>query len=231
MIDWREYWDEFPKGFTDGDFCRQVGRTANGGMPTPAPEIESVIDEIVSLLALGPQDRLLDLCCGNGLLTARFAEHCQEVVGVDFSEPMIRLAREHHCSSNIEYVEGSVLELDRCLDRTFDKICMVESLAYFSPDDLSQILHGAPVGDAARATLLFSGVLDDEAKWSFFNTPERRATYEQQQQQGNEIMGRWWTRSELDRVAALHGYKAEISAQNANLNTAHYRFNVVMKRR
>jgi len=230
MIDWREYWDEFPKGFTDGDFCRQVGRTANGGMPTPTREIETVIDEVVSLLDLGPQDHLLDLCCGNGLLTARFAEHCEEVVGVDFSEPMLRIAREHHAGSNIRYVEGSVLDLDRCLDRRFDKICMVESLAYFGPDDLSRILHGVSAGNALHTTLLFSGVLNDEAKWSFFNTPERRAVYEEQQKQGKEIMGRWWTRSEIDEIAARHGYKAEFSAQDARLNTAHYRFNLLMKR-
>jgi cyclopropane fatty-acyl-phospholipid synthase-like methyltransferase len=230
MIDWRQYWDEFPKGFTDSDFCRQVGRTANGGMPTPPGELEAVIDEVVSLLELGPQDHLLDLCCGNGLLTARLAEHCEDVVGVDFSEPMIRIARAHHSRSNIRYVEGSVLNLNRCLDRTFDKICMVESLAYFGPDDLSRILHGVSDGDAPRTTLLFSGVLNDEAKWSFFNTPERRAIYEQQQRQGKEIMGRWWTRSEIEEIAARNGYKAEFSAQDARLNTAHYRFNLLMKR-
>ena len=230
MIDWREYWDEFPKRFTDDDFCRQVGRTANQGIPTPVLELEAVIDEVVSLLNLGPRDRLLDLCCGNGLLTARFAEHCHEIVGVDFSAPMIRTAREHHQGNNIQYAEGSVLDLNQCLDGVFDKICMVESLAYFSPDDLARILDGVSARGAPGMTVLFSGVLDDEAKWSFFDTPERQAKYEQQKKEGTEIMGRWWTRSEISDIAARHAYSTEFSSQDERLNTAHYRFNVVMKR-
>jgi cyclopropane fatty-acyl-phospholipid synthase-like methyltransferase len=230
MIDWREYWDEFPRRFNDSDFRRQVGRTANRGVPTPALEIEAVIEEIVSSLALGPRDRLLDLCCGNGLLTVRLAERCTEAVGVDFSEPMIRLAREHHTGGNVRYVDGSVLDLGRCVDGKFDKICMVESLAYFGPDDLAQILDGLSTRGASRMTILFSGVLDDEAKWDFFDTPARRTEYEQQQKEGTEIMGRWWTRSEIGRIATKHGYETEFSSQDERLNTAHYRFNVLLRR-
>ena len=139
MIDWRQYWEEFPQKFAEGEFCRQVGRTANGGIPTPAPELNVVIDEIVALLDLGPGDRLLDLCCGNGLLTARLAHFCTNVVGVDFSNPMVQIARQHHSAANTKYLEGSVLELDRILDAAaFDKVCMVESLAYFDPGQLAR---------------------------------------------------------------------------------------------
>ena len=229
MIDWREYWTQFPREFADDDFRRQVGRTANGGLPTPPLELDRVVDEVISCLSLSPDDRLLDLCCGNGLLTARFAERCRDVVGVDFSEPMIRVARTHHARANIEYFEGSVLELRQLIDGAFDKVCMIESLAYFSPNDLGLILRGISPSRPPRAKVLFSGVLDEEAKWSFFNTPERRAIYEQQRKKGKEVMGRWWTRAELERIAEQHGYKAEFLPQDERLNTAHYRFNVVMK--
>lgn len=230
MIDWREYWDDFPRRFNDDEFRRQVGRTANRGVPTPEPELETVVAEIVSSLELAPQDRLLDLCCGNGLLTIRFAEHCREAVGVDFSEPMVRLAREHHASGSVRYVEGSVLDLKECVDGEFDKICMVESLAYFGPEDLTRILEGLSTRSASRSAVLFSGVLDDEAKWNFFDTPERRSVYEQQQREGTEIMGRWWTRAEIDEIATRQGYEAEFASQDERLNTAHYRFNAVLRR-
>jgi len=230
MIDWREYWDEFPRRFAEADFCRQVGRTANRGIPTSPLELDAVLDEVVSSLELSSQDRLLDLCCGNGLLTARFAAHCEMVVGLDFSHPMIRIAREHHAGRNVQYVEGSVLDLTACLDGPFDKICMVESLAYFGPDDLVRILTAIASLGAPNARILFSGVLDDEAKWRFFDTPERRAAYRQQQAEGKEIMGRWWTRSELAQIATDHGFEAAFSLQDERLNTAHYRFNAIMRR-
>ncbi len=231
MIDWRDYWEEFPRKFAEGDFCRQVGRTANGGIPTPARELNVVLDELVELLDLAPGDRLLDLCCGNGLLTVRLARACKSVVGVDFSKPMIQIARQHHSAPNAEYIEGSVLDLDQILEAAaFDKICMVESLAYFDPRELTRILHGLSSVAAARATILFSGVLDDEAKWSFFDTAERRAAYERQRSEGREVMGRWWTRSEITRAAAENGFRAKILPQSPSLNTAHYRYNVLMDR-
>lgn len=229
MIDWRDYWTQFPQEFDDVDFRRQVGRTANGGVPTPGMELDAVVDEVISCLSLGPNDRLLDLCCGNGLLTARFAERCRQVVGVDFSEPMIRVARTHHARANTDYVEGSVLELAGLIDGAFDKVCMIESLAYFSPDDLDLILRGLSPSGPPHAQILFSGVLDEEAKWSFFNTPERRAVYERQRKEGREVMGRWWTRAEIRKIAARYHYETEFLPQDERLNTAHYRFNVIMK--
>ncbi|MEM9490440.1 MAG: hypothetical protein AAGC55_14935, partial [Myxococcota bacterium] len=82
MIDWRQYWEDFPSNFDDTEFCRQVGRTANGGVPTPEPELARVIDQVARGLKLGADDRLLDLCCGNGLLTQRLAKRCARVVGI-----------------------------------------------------------------------------------------------------------------------------------------------------
>lgn len=52
-------------------------------------------DEVIARLALKPDDRVLDVGCGDGKLTARIAEHVPDgfVVGIDSSESMIALAR------------------------------------------------------------------------------------------------------------------------------------------
>lgn len=50
-------------------------------------------DAIVPYLA--PDHRVLDFACGTGALSFRLAGHVREVVGLDTSERMIALAREH----------------------------------------------------------------------------------------------------------------------------------------
>lgn len=232
MIDWREYWEEFPRRFGEDEFCRQVGRTAHGGKPTPEPELGVVVSQVADRLALEPGDRLLDLCCGNGLLTARLGELCAAVVGVDFSAPMIDVAREHHASDTVRYVEGSVLDITPEVvgAADFDKVTMFESLQYFRPEQLTDMLRGTLSVCAARARIVFSGVLDADRLWNFFDTPERRANYEQQQREGKEIMGHWWDRRDIERAAAELGIRCHVSDQDPTLNTAHYRFDVRLER-
>jgi len=39
------------------------------------------------------QDRVLDVCCGNGIATVELSGHCQTITGIDLSEKMIEAAR------------------------------------------------------------------------------------------------------------------------------------------
>jgi demethylmenaquinone methyltransferase/2-methoxy-6-polyprenyl-1,4-benzoquinol methylase len=55
-------------------------------------------------------DRVLDACCGTGdLAVAAHRAGAGEVVGLDFSEPMLERARRKEAS--VEWVQGDVLEL------------------------------------------------------------------------------------------------------------------------
>ncbi len=225
-MDWHDFWDTFAKDAGALNFCEQVGRTANGGVPTPDAELDDVVQQVCDGLQLDRADVLLDLCCGNGLLTRRLAERCASVAGVDFSPAMLAVAREHHRADNIRYVQGSVVELPglRLGGVPFTKIVMFESLAYFDPDQLAAMLAGIAAVSSPGAIAYFSGVLDHERIWSFFNSPERRASYEQQKREGREVMGRWWRRTQIEAAADAVGFSSEFLAQDPTLNTAHYRF-------
>lgn len=226
-MDWRAYWEAFPGKFGEHEFCRQVGRTARGGVPTGPDELARLMTQLVDGLALGPDDVLLDLCCGNGLLTRALAARCAVAAGVDFSSAMIELARRHHAGPGVTYLQGSVLDLQPALfgdTPAFDKVVMVESLQYFTPEALPALLDGIRRVSAPQVTVLFSGVLDRDRIWSFFDTPERRASYEQQRREGREVMGRWWSSDEVVAVARAHGFTCELLPQDPALNTAHYRF-------
>ena len=64
-------------------------------------------------------DRVLDACCGTGDLAIAARAHGADVVGLDFSEPMLERARSK--SREIEWVRGDVLALPFD-DASFDAV-------------------------------------------------------------------------------------------------------------
>jgi len=56
-----------------------------------------------------PGDRTLDACCGTGDLAIEARAHGADVVGLDFSERMLELARKK--APEIEFVQGDMLAL------------------------------------------------------------------------------------------------------------------------
>ncbi|HEY7122838.1 MAG TPA: class I SAM-dependent methyltransferase [Ktedonobacterales bacterium] len=68
--------------------------------------------------------RVLDLACGNGYLSRRFARQGAEVVGVDASAPIIERARAREAREplGITYPRGNAARLEILEDASFDLI-------------------------------------------------------------------------------------------------------------
>jgi demethylmenaquinone methyltransferase/2-methoxy-6-polyprenyl-1,4-benzoquinol methylase len=71
------------------------------------------------LARVGPGDRALDVATGTGDLAIELARRGAEVTGLDFSEPMLELARDK--APGIEWVRGNALELPYA-DGEFDAV-------------------------------------------------------------------------------------------------------------
>lgn len=71
--------------------------------------------------------RILDLGCGEGLLTRALAAGDAEVVGLDRDEPAIELARRHTDQPNVRYVVGDMLD-PPFEGETFDAVLSVMAL-------------------------------------------------------------------------------------------------------
>jgi demethylmenaquinone methyltransferase/2-methoxy-6-polyprenyl-1,4-benzoquinol methylase len=76
----------------------------------------------VDTTGLGPGGRALDLACGTGRLTRDLAKKVGPggyVLGVDFSEEMLRVAKRQP-ASNVEYRVGDATNLIGVEDNSFD---------------------------------------------------------------------------------------------------------------
>jgi demethylmenaquinone methyltransferase/2-methoxy-6-polyprenyl-1,4-benzoquinol methylase len=73
----------------------------------------------VDLAQAGPGTRALDVATGTGDLAIELSSRGAEVVGLDFSEPMLELARAK--APAIQFVQGNALELAYA-DASFDAV-------------------------------------------------------------------------------------------------------------
>lgn len=87
-------------------------------------------DAVVNVLLDRLPERVLDVGCGTGQLTARIADELrpQEVVGCDASAGMLARARER--SAAVTWVEGSAEELPFA-DDSFDAVVTTEAFHWF----------------------------------------------------------------------------------------------------
>lgn len=67
---------------------------------------------LVSLAGLQPDDPALDVCCGTGDIAIRLARQGADVVGLDFSEPMLAIARRRGGGqSSMRFLQGDAMHL------------------------------------------------------------------------------------------------------------------------
>jgi len=226
--DWRGYWKERPGNCEETDFLRQVDRTI-GGKPIDELQMDLTVRAVLSGLELTGDDFLLDVCCGNGLLTKRFSEICRKVVGVDYSEALIRVAQKFHGASNIQYAVSAAGEmtLAKIGGLLANKASICAGLQYFTFEDARTFLAALRKLVDRKARIFFSDIPDFARISAFYDTEARRADYERRKRKGTEAIGTWWERDALIEMLEGFGYKVKCIEQDPRRFTAHYRFDLV----
>ena len=138
-MDWKTYWNESAL-VKDADACRQVGRTFHRNSYSPA-QVSAIVDRALEFLQPDREKTLLDLACGNGMLTSRLADHFRRVTAVDFSVPLIESAGRHFHRDNIDYIVGDALDLEGLSD-SYDSILIHFAFQYFSAGQAERLFAG-----------------------------------------------------------------------------------------
>ena len=94
--------------------------------------------DLVGWLDPQPGERVLDLGCGTGALTAAIAACGAEVEGVDQDEAMLDLARREHPGISFRQADGQSFTVDRPLDAIFSNAAL-----HWMPDQDAVIARAA----------------------------------------------------------------------------------------
>jgi len=212
----------------DKDLLYQVGTTV-GGKPVSELQHQAIIKDISNGLILCKEDVVLDLCCGNGVITYDIAQHVNKVIGVDGSDSYIDNAIRLKASKNIRYHCDDIKNFRNYVNgEKINKVLFYASIAYFSKGELIELLK--QLKEAGIEQMYIGSILDRERKFRYFNTFRRKVHYLLNYLiLRNDLgVGNWWSRREIIKIAAGQGFKIEIKEQNPILHTAHYRFDVLL---
>jgi len=112
---------------------------------------------------------VLDAGCGNGYWSRRLAQRAKKVVGIDFTEELIRIAESKLPSHNLEFRQGNLKEL-KFPDSKFDVVLC--NMVLIDVDDLDKV-----IGELARV-LKPNGVLIASITHPCFENPPNTTTLE-----------------------------------------------------
>ena len=79
--------------------------------------------EVASMAGVGPSSRVLDVATGTGAQALAFAESAREVVGIDISGPMLRIARRKNRRPSVTFLQADATKLP-FEDGSFDVACI-----------------------------------------------------------------------------------------------------------
>ncbi|MEM9694821.1 MAG: methyltransferase domain-containing protein, partial [Myxococcota bacterium] len=105
-------------------------------------DVERDVTFIEKSLRLPKGSRILDLACGNGVHAVELASRGYQVVGVDYSNTMLELARQYNQKrgTSVSFIQGDMRKLS--LEGVFDGIfCWSTSFGYFDEPSNAQVLE------------------------------------------------------------------------------------------
>ena len=227
LTNWKKFWTEYPDSVEEHEFLAQVGHTLNG-RPYTNSQFELMVASIRDSLQLTGNEILLDLCCGNGVVTVELAKHCRSVVGVDFSEPLVKIAQKYNGAGNLSYLAMDALLVGNqpgtLADAKFNRVVMYAALQHFQTDDLVKLLSGIRKVSHKSGTILLGGVLDVSRRQAFLDSPYKRIRYLFYRLIGRDRLGTWWNKDYIRSICKELAMSCEIDDSSSNKPGGHYRF-------
>lgn len=227
-MDWEKFYSHYPLTVDPKDFLKQVGHTIGGQSISP-DQFTQLLLHIHGLLQLKPGDRLLDLCCGNGLITRQLAQKCSSVVGIDFSQPLLQTARTHHAADNLRYVLGNALQLNQLpeiVGRKFDKVLIFAALQHFRRSQLDHLLRSLIELTVEGRVIVIGFVPDLGRRSSFYDTGIRRIRHAMRKLLNKDRMGTWWDKAHIVSSCERLHLHCRFDTPPAELNRGSYRYSV-----
>jgi SAM-dependent methyltransferase len=223
------FYKEHPKTCSPDDFWGQVKRTVNG-MPVSQDQIDMIVNAVVAGLELNQDDILLDLCCGNGALSALLFRHCRGGLGVDFSEYLISVANANFSAPPHEtYMLQDVVEYcgNPVTPERFTKMVCYGSFPFIEYERAEAMLRLLGENFPSLARAFIGNCPDRELMAEFFGDRQLEPGTENDP---DSPIGIWRSQEEFIALANRCGWHAVIHKMPPQYYAAHYRYDVILSR-
>lgn len=220
---WRDHWQTHSK-LESLDPQIQVART-KFGIPIANNEWNRTCEYIISQMQLHPNDTVLDLCCGNGLLSAYLIEYVSKIYSIDYSSKLLDNFVIN--DDRIIKVLSDVLNYDFHL-HDFDSAVLYFAAQHFNESDLIFIADKIYKNMRDNGVFLIGDIPDINRKWDFFYKKEFRSFYFSNLEKRKPAVGTWYEKKFFEYLAEHIGFSNVIvQDQPEFMINSNHRFDVL----
>ena len=221
-MDYSRYdYEERAKNCDEQDFWGQVRRTING-KAVPESQISLICESIQRGMNFSNQDCLLDVGCGNGALTYRFKDDVKNIIGVDRSHYLIKIANKHFLSDNIAYECGDILDLLESLNTNQVNKVLIYGVFSFFTDKIAKDLIRRLINAGSINTIYIGNNRDIDLAEKFYN----RNVTERDLKDHTTSMGVWRNTEFFERLADELNLGITVSRMPSEFYASGYYFDV-----
>jgi SAM-dependent methyltransferase len=219
---WIDFWKNYGKESKEDDPQKQVLRTIN--QDSISEELwKFTVKEIEEQIEPNIDDRLLELCCGNGLISRYFSPLCKHITSVDVSEDLVALIDKNQYS-NIEPIVSDIRNLD-FTDKVFSKVIIYAGIQYLTLSESVILLEKVFRWLKPGGCIFLGDIPNYNKKWEFYNNSERHFIYFKNLKEGKSIVGTWYEPSFFKNLSRVLGFRKSIFLpQNSKLIYSNYRY-------
>ena len=224
---WKSFWLTHAKENQNTEPQIQVLRTLNK-QPLEPDIFTAIVDSIVTMLEPEPDNNLLDLCCGNGLITRELFNRFRKVTAVDLSEEFVsQLSSGAPDNITAFAADARTVEFPA---KSIDRILLYAGVQYFSESETVELFMRMRRWIRDGGVVALGDIPDATRKWNFFNSPERESAYFEALRKGKPIVGNWFDPGWLVKLSHQAGFVSAVTKlQPQSFPYQHYRFDLVLK--
>ena len=219
----------YPTTLHSKDYWGQVKRTVNG-VPVSEAQIEMIVLAIERELALkdGCFDKLLDIGCGNGALSALLFRKLSSFLGVDYSDFLISVAKRDFESLpdfRFEMADAMAYVLSESEPQRFNKVLCYGCFSYFpEAESFLRVVHER----FTKVERVFIGNLPDRDRAPLFYRDGLPGKDELENHDSK--IGIWRSKEEFEALARRANWICHFSDMPEFFYASHYRYDVTLTR-
>ena len=223
---WRQVWR---RGVISSDYTDKqasVLRVRNG-KSIDEQLWEQTLAALFRDIRISKEDRLLDFCCGNGLIALPASKICKAVHAVDINEELVASIATENCSIiDTQVADAMDVEFGEAV---FDKIVIYAAIQYFDDAEIAKLLQNFYRWLRPGGTVFIGDIPDRERLWTYFYNEEGERRYFDGVASGQPLIGNWIDQQWLSKLASYCGFgHSQYQAQDARLIYADFRYDFIL---
>ena len=227
-FDWRRYFEEKFQNYRQSSLM-QVGKSIDG-REVPWTQVDLIINHLVTSLNLKKTDNVIDLGCGNGIITEALATKVLSIKGYDFSPSLIKRAKELKKHKNVKYSVVDLRKINSNHLKDVNIVLLYEVLQHLTIQEFNQFMESLSANAYIGSRIFIGGIPDKARLRRFYNTDSKYNYFLASQEKKQPHLGLWWSKKDLFNTIDHFGWTFDWVSQPTTLYTSHYRFDCILNK-